>query len=59
LEYKIGNDSSKKGFVLLIDGMELDLGVVNLTTQRVWKIRNKKIKSNIVLNLGDAQIEVI
>jgi hypothetical protein len=39
--------------------MELDLGVVDLTTKRAWKIRNKKIKSNIVLNLGDAQIEVI
>jgi hypothetical protein len=39
--------------------MELDLGVVNLTTQRAWKIRNNETRSNIVLNLGDAQIEVI
>jgi hypothetical protein len=39
--------------------MELDLGVVDLTTQRAWKIRNKKAKSNIIFNLGDAQIEVI
>jgi hypothetical protein len=39
--------------------MELGLGFVDLTTKRAWKIRNKKVKSNIVLNLGDAQIEVI
>jgi hypothetical protein len=39
--------------------MEFDLGVVDLTTKRAWKIRNKKVKSNIVLNLGDAQIKVI
>jgi hypothetical protein len=54
LKYQIGHDFSKKGAVILIDGMELDL-----TTQRAWKIRNNEVRSNIVLNLGDRQIEVI
>jgi hypothetical protein len=39
--------------------MELDLGVVDLATQRAWKIRNNEARSNIVLNLRDPQIEVI
>ncbi len=32
---------------------------VDLTTQMAWKIRNIEARSNIVLNLGDAQIKVI
>jgi hypothetical protein len=39
--------------------MELDLGIVDLTTQMAWKIKNNEARSNIVLNLWDAQIEVI
>jgi hypothetical protein len=37
--------------------MELNMDVTNLTTQKAWKLRNNKVKFDIVLNLRDAQIE--
>jgi uncharacterized ubiquitin-like protein YukD len=39
--------------------MELDLGATHLATQKAWKLRNNKARFDIVLNLGDAQIEPI
>jgi hypothetical protein len=49
----------KNDLIPLIDGMKLDLGIAILDAQKTWKFWDKKAKSNIVLNLKDAQIEVI
>jgi len=43
----------------LIDGTKLHPCAINLTTQKAWKLINNKARSNIVLNLSDAHIEII
>ncbi len=43
----------------IIDGIKLNSSATNTTLQKAWKIWNNKVQLEIMLNLGDIQVEAM
>jgi hypothetical protein len=49
----------KNDLIGIIDGTDVDLGLTNVTLQSVWKLREGRIPTDVLLNCCDNQLTMI